>query len=151
MTTEAEVGNALGGQQVAIDRAVGLMAARATFDPGRAVFIQERAAFVGMAFEAGFLLETSEDLRAGLGRVGIMAGNAFQDAFLEAVPLVELEFGHDVLVAGRAGPVRLAGTGRRPRWQAARCGSRGLWPADRYRRQRRRSGPAGAREGSQRP
>ena len=34
--------------------------------------------------------------------MGIVAGRASQDSFLESVPLVELELAEDVLVAGHA-------------------------------------------------
>lgn len=102
VATEAKIGNALGRQHVPADGTVRFVAARTTLDSGGTVFVQKRAAFVGMAFKANFLFKPAQALRAGLGRMGIMAGGTFEDAFLEAMPLVELELGHDILMARRA-------------------------------------------------
>lgn len=71
---------------------------RASLQPGRFVLIDKRPAFIGVTGEALFLFKSSQPFpRRRFMR--IMAGHAGQDAFLEAVALVELEFGKNILVA----------------------------------------------------
>ncbi len=55
---EAKLSRALVGQHVPVDRAVGLMAGRASLDPDRSMLVDKRPLLVGMAFEACFILES---------------------------------------------------------------------------------------------
>ena len=57
--------------------------------------------FVGVAAEAGFVFETSQPF-PGRGFMGIVAGGALHNAFLESVPFVQLELRGDVFMAHRA-------------------------------------------------
>ena len=60
--------DALHGQHVAVGGAVGVVADRAALDPGGAVLVEERAALVGVALQAGLLLESAEPFARGAGR-----------------------------------------------------------------------------------
>jgi hypothetical protein len=63
------------------------------------MFIEKGSGLIRMAFAAGFMLESSEPLTSGR-LMGIVAGRAGQDSFLESVAFVELKFTEDILVAG---------------------------------------------------
>ena len=99
MAAEAQVRSALMGQHVPVVGAVDFVAGRAALNAGGFMFVKERAAFVGMAADALFLFETGQASPGG-GLVGVVAGRAGHNAFLEPVPLVGLELGENILVAG---------------------------------------------------
>lgn len=105
MTAEAEVSFVLEFQHVPVGRPMDFVTNRTSLDPGGFVLIDERPAFIGMAFEALFLLEPSQPFPRRRF-MGIVAGCAGENALLEAVPLVELEFGKNILVAERTVLVR---------------------------------------------
>lgn len=98
MTAEAEVSPILEFQHVPVGRPVDFVADRTALDPGRLVLINIRSTFICMAFEAFLLLESAQP-PPGRGFMRIVAGCAGEDAFLEAVPFVELELGENILVA----------------------------------------------------
>ena len=101
MTAEAEVRRALVGEHVPVNRSVHFMAGRAAFDSGGFMLMKIRAALVRVALEAGFLLESAQSL-PNRWFMGIMAGHAGENAFLETVLLVQIELGHHVTVADAA-------------------------------------------------
>ena len=77
------------------------MADGAALDPGGAVLVEKRSALVRVALQAGFLLESAEPFsRRRL--MGVMAGGAAEDSFLQPMTLVQIELGEDVLMAGKA-------------------------------------------------
>jgi len=100
MTAEAEVRGALMSQQVAVVGAVSFVTGGAALDAGGFVLVEERAAFVGMAADALFLLEAGQ-MRSGRGGMRVVAGRAGHDSFLESMPLVGLEMGKNIRVARR--------------------------------------------------
>jgi len=99
VAAEAQIGDARRRQHVAVRRSVDVVTGRAALQPGRAVLEEEGAALVGVALQAGFLLETAQSAERG-GLMRVVAGRALKDALLQAMALVQGELGEDVLVAG---------------------------------------------------
>lgn len=100
MAAETQICNALVGQHMSVVRAVDFMAGGAAFDPGGLVFVEERAALVGMATDALFILEPAQTRPRGW-LVLIMAGCAFQDSLLKPMALVQGKLSSNVLMAGQ--------------------------------------------------
>ena len=67
-----------------------LVAGLAALDSGGIMFVQKRAAFVGMAFQAGLVFESCQAFSCGRF-VGLMAGGAAHDSFLQPVSLIQLK------------------------------------------------------------
>jgi len=101
VAAEAQVRGALMGQHVPVIGAVDFVTGGAALDPGGLMFVKERAALVGVAADALLLLEPGQP-SPGSGLMRVVAGRAGHDAFLEPVPLVGLELGENILVAGGA-------------------------------------------------
>lgn len=100
---------------VAIGSTVRLVAGDAAIDHYRAMLEDEGAGLVDMALRALLLLETTEH-SALCWRMGIVAIVATEDAFLEAMALVELERGHGRGVAASAGCRRSVEIEEGSRW-----------------------------------
>ncbi len=96
-----QVCNALSREQMAISRTVWGVAGDASLDDLGTVFENEGPALVLMAGEARVLFEATQG-QARLRAVGIVAVSASDDAFLETMSLVELEFGQRRAVTGGA-------------------------------------------------
>ncbi len=75
---------------MAIGRSVNFMAGLAALDSGCIMFVHKRAAFVGMALQAGLVLESGQAFSYGR-LMGIMAGCAAHDPFLQPVSLIQLK------------------------------------------------------------
>jgi len=101
MATEAEVRAVLEFQQMPVGRPMNFVADGAALDLGRPVLVNIRPTLIGMALETRLLLESTQPPPGG-GFMGVMAGCAGEDALLESVAFVELEFREDILVAGQA-------------------------------------------------
>ncbi len=98
MARVTELGDTLMRQEMAILRAVRRVAGRASLDPRSIVLENEWSGFIGMTFGAPGLLEAAEQ-RPARRLVRVMAGNAFDRAFVKAVTLVEAELRKSLAVA----------------------------------------------------
>ena len=101
MAAETQVRGTLMGQHVPVVGAVDLVAGGASLDAGGFVFVQERAALVGVAANALLILEPAQ-ARSCRGSMLVMAGGAFEDSFLQPMAFIHFELSADVLVAGEA-------------------------------------------------
>jgi hypothetical protein len=81
------------------------MANRTSLDPGGFVLVDKRPPLISMTLEALFLFKPSQPFPCRWF-VRVVAGRAGQDTLLEAVALVELELGENILVAAGAVFVR---------------------------------------------
>jgi hypothetical protein len=95
VAAEAEICDAVMGQHASIGGSMHVVTGGAAFNAGRFMLEHERAFLVGMTAEAGFMLETAQAF-AGSRLMGIVAGGTLHDAFLESVPLVQLELRENV-------------------------------------------------------
>ncbi len=62
-----------------------------SFDTGRFMLINKGTAFIGMAFKAGLMFKSSKPFPDSRS-MGVMAGSALQNSFLQPVPLIQLKF-----------------------------------------------------------
>jgi len=101
VTAEAQVGDVLLSQHMAVGRPMGLVADIAALDPGGLVFMEKRTPFVGVAADALLLFEPGQSYPESRF-MRIVAGSTGYNSFLKPVPPIQLELGEDVLVAARA-------------------------------------------------
>lgn len=87
VTAVAEVSHALKDQHMTVGAAVDIMADRTSFHAGCFMLIQKRTGFIGVALEAGLMLEPGQPLPDG-GLMGIMTAHTIQDTFPERVPFI---------------------------------------------------------------
>src|SRR5688572_1168935 len=104
---QAELRDALVREQVAVRRAMRRMAGSTAFGARRGVLEDERAALVGVAVRALFLLEAAEQ-RPRRGRVRVVARRAFERTFAKPMMLVQRELRERCTVTIEAKAARCA-------------------------------------------
>lgn len=97
---EAKLSRALMGQHVPVDRAVGLMAGRASLNPDCSMLVDKRPLLVGMTFEACFILESIQPCPWRL-LMSLVAVRALNHAFRNPVPFIEDNLFCNLAVAGQ--------------------------------------------------
>lgn len=87
MAAKTQIRHILVFQHMTVGRAMDIVTGRAAFDSGRRMFIDKGTAFIGMAFKTGFLFKAAQSFPDGRS-MDIMATGAFQNAFIQPVPLI---------------------------------------------------------------
>jgi len=95
VTAVTKLALALEGKHVPVGRAMGVMAGGTALYESGTVLEHVGTAFTGVTLCALSLLESTQG-KACLRLMGIVAGDAVQDAFLKPVLLIELELGENV-------------------------------------------------------
>ena len=76
MAAKTQLRGVLVLQHVTVGGTMHIMTGRAAFDPRGPVLIEKRPAFIGMAFETGFVLKAGQPFPYGW-TMGIVAGGTF--------------------------------------------------------------------------
>jgi len=95
VTAVTKLALALEGKHVPVGRAMGVMAGRTALYESGTVLEHVGTAFTGVTLCALSLLEPTQG-QACLRLMGVVAGDAVQDAFLKPVLLIELKLGENV-------------------------------------------------------
>jgi hypothetical protein len=100
MAAKTQVRHILVFQHMTVGRAMDIVTGRAALDFGRRVFIDKGTAFIGMTLKTGFLFKAAQSFPDSRS-MDIMATGAFQNAFMQPVPLIQLELrGHILVTTG---------------------------------------------------
>ncbi len=88
------------GQQMPVWRPVGIVTGGAAFNADSAVLKQKWSLFIGVALEAGRLLEAAEPT-PGLWLMRIVTGHAAEQVLVQPVAFIKREFcGHNAVALG---------------------------------------------------
>ncbi len=98
MARETELGRCLVAQHVSVDRAMGVVTGDTAFDPDRAVLVDVGTLLVGVALEAGLLVESSQSAPRR-GFVVLVAIDTLDHALGDPVSFVQENLRLDVTVA----------------------------------------------------
>ena len=102
MAAETQIRDTVMGEHVWIRTSMDFMTGCAAFNPRCAVLVEKRATLVGMTTEAGLMLEAPQAF-TGCRLMGVVAGCAAEDSFLESVSFVQLKLREHVLMTHKTG------------------------------------------------